>query len=174
MRLARSSPSALIVLLACLALAACAAPAGAGWTFAPPPSATPVPVASAGPGGSPEAGSSVAPGGSPEAGSSVAPSASAAASGATADVTISALNVAFEQSSVTAPAGKPFTILFDNKDASVPHDVYIKDSTGADVFEGSIVNGPAQMIYNVPALAAGTYTFVCSIHSNMTGTMVVQ
>ena len=92
----------------------------------------------------------------------------------TADVTISALNIAFEQSSVNAPAGKAFTLLFDNKDASVQHDVFIKDSGGTDVFEGAIVTGPTQVTYNVPSLAAGTYTFFCSIHSNMTGTLVVQ
>ncbi len=34
--------------------------------------------------------------------------------------------------------------------------------------------GPAQTVYNVPSLPAGSYTFVCSVHSNMTGTLVVQ
>ena len=153
MRLARPALITSTALLACLALAGCVSSTSAGWTFAPPPSATPVPSAAAS--GSPALGS-------------------AAPSGPAADVTISALNIAFEQTSVTAPADKPFTLLFDNKDASVPHDVYIKNSGGTDVFEGAIVNGPAQTTYNVPSLPAGSYTFVCSVHSNMTGTMVVQ
>jgi plastocyanin len=89
-------------------------------------------------------------------------------------VTISALNIAFEQSSVNAPAGKAFTLLFDNKDASVQHDVWIKDASGTAVFQGAVVTGPAQTTYNVPSLASGTYTFACSIHTNMTGTMVVH
>lgn len=155
MRLARPALTASVALLACLALAGCVSSTSAGWTFAPPPSATPVPSAEASGGSSPAAGSA-------------APSAPAA------DVTISASNIAFEQTSVTAPAGKPFTLLFVNKDASVPHDVYIKNSGGSDVFEGAIVTGPAQMVYNVPSLPAGSYTFVCSVHSNMTGTLVVQ
>ncbi len=160
MRLVRPALIASIALIASLSLAGCVSSAAAGWTFAPPPSATPVPSAT---------GSEV-----PSAAASAAPGGSAAASGAATDVTISADNIAFEQSSVNAPAGRAFTILFDNKDASVPHDVYIKDSTGTQVFMGAIVTGPAQTTYNVPSLAAGTYTFFCTIHSNMTGTMVVQ
>lgn len=89
-------------------------------------------------------------------------------------MTIDALNIAFTQASVNAPAGRAFTVLFDNQDASVPHDVFIKDASGKQVFSGAIINGPTQTTYDVPSLAAGTYTFFCSIHSNMTGTMVVQ
>jgi plastocyanin len=175
MRLARSPLTAVSALLACLALAGCASSSTAGWTFAPPPSATPIPAASAGASG--------APGASP-----AASAASPAASGATADVTISALNIAFEQASVDAPAGKAFSLLFDNKDASVPHDsllfdnkdasvphdVWIKDASGTVVFQGAIITGPGQTTYNVPALAAGTYTFTCSVHANMTGTLVAK
>ena len=166
MRLARPSLILLVALLVGPALAGCASSATAGWTFAPPPSATPAPAASAGGSGAPTASGSSAPG-------SAAPG-SPAASGGAADVSIMASNIAFAPTSVTAPAGRPFTIDFNNMDASVPHDIYIKDSTGADKFEGAIINGPADTTYNVPALPAGTYTFVCSIHSNMTGTMVVQ
>ena len=166
MRLARPSLILLVALLVGPALAGCASSATAGWTFAPPPSATPAPAASAGGSGAPTASGSAAPG-------SAAPG-SPAASGGAADVSIMASNIAFAPTSVTAPAGRPFTIDFNNMDASVPHDIYIKDSTGADKFEGAIINGPADTTYNVPALPAGTYTFVCSIHSNMTGTMVVQ
>src|SRR5512135_2254810 len=130
------------------ASAAACVTATAGWTYAPAPSVTPPP--------------SVAPSGS--AGS---PAPSEAAGG----VQISALNVAFEQASVTAPAGKAFQIVFDNKDAGTPHNVAIhKDSaTGAEVFKGDIVTGPATKTYDVPALDAGTYAFVCSVHPNMTG-----
>ena len=30
------------------------------------------------------------------------------------------------------------------------------------------------MTYSVPALAAGTYTFICIVHPNMTGTLTVK
>jgi plastocyanin len=189
MRLARTPAVALLAVIAAIALAGCASSsADAGWTFAPVPSATAAPsaAASGGPTASASATPSAAPStpvasASPAASSGPVASASPAASSGpsaapsgSADVTISALNVAFEQASVNAPAGRPFTIVFDNKDASIPHDVWIKDATGTAVFQGAVVTGPAQTTYSVPALAAGSYTFVCSIHSNMTGTMVVQ
>ena len=172
MRLARTPLVALLAGLAAIALAGCASTAEAGWTFAPVPSVTPAPsVAPSGPtaSGAPAASSGPVASASPAASSG--PSAATSGSG---DVMISALNVAFEQTSVDAPAGRAFTLLFDNKDASIPHDVWIKDSTGTAVFQGAIVTGPAQMTYNVPSLSAGTYTFNCSVHPNMTGTMVVK
>ena len=56
----------------------------------------------------------------------------------------------------TAPADKPFVIEFDNQDAATPHNVEIKDSTGAVKFKGDIFPGVATRQYQVPALAAGT------------------
>jgi len=92
-------------------------------------------------------------------------------------IEVSALNLAFEQATLTAPADTPFQIAFDNKDTSVPHNVAIhRDSpTGEKVFEGDIFPGPAKRIYDVPALEAGTYAFICSVHpTTMTGTLTVQ
>jgi plastocyanin len=37
-----------------------------------------------------------------------------------------------------------------------------------------VITGPAQITYEVPALEAGTYTFICSVHPNMTGTVTVE
>ena len=89
-------------------------------------------------------------------------------------VDITAQNIDFTTKQVSAPANTPFTIHFDNQDASVPHDVAIKDSTGMVMFQGDLVTGVAQKDYSVPALAAGTYTFVCTVHTNMQGTLTVQ
>jgi len=70
----------------------------------------------------------------------------------------------------------PFQIAFTNKDAGIPHNVAIhKDSpTGENVFKGEIFNGPDKRIYDVPALDAGNYAFICTVHPNMTGTLTVQ
>lgn len=91
-------------------------------------------------------------------------------------VEISALDLAFEQTSVTAPADQPFTIDFDNKDAGIPHNVAIhRDSpTGEAVFQGDIFNGPERRPYAVPPLQAGAYAFVCTVHPTMTGTLTVE
>lgn len=137
------------------------------------------PAASAGASGSPApsgaapSGSAPVPSGSPA--ESGAPSGSPAASaGAGATVKITASGIAFTTPQVTAPADTAFVIDFDNQDPATPHNVEIKDSTGAVKFKGDIFPGVATRQYQVPALPAGTYPFVCSVHSNMTGTLTVQ
>ncbi len=75
---------------------------------------------------------------------------------------VSALNIAYEQTEISAPAGAAFTIHFDNKDPGMPHNVAIKDPSGTEVFKGDIITGPAQADYQVPALPAGTYQFMCN------------
>ena len=84
---------------------------------------------------------------------------------------LTAQNIAFDQSSLEVTAGQPFTIEFSNQDSGVPHNVAIKDAMGMQVFTGQIFNGVDTLQYRVPALAAGEYTFVCSVHPNMTGTL---
>jgi plastocyanin len=149
-----------------------------GWTYAPAsPSGAPSPGASGSaapasgePSGAPSA--SVAPSASASAAASpsVAPSASSAAT----VVQLAALNVAFDQSALTVPADSAFQIKFDNNDAGTPHNVEIKDASGASIFRGEIFSGVDTRTYDVQALAAGTYQFVCSVHSNMTGTLTSQ
>ena len=90
-------------------------------------------------------------------------------------VEAAAQNVEFTTPALSAPAATPFSIHFANLDvAGVPHDIEIKDASGAVVFEGTVIDGGQEITYAVPALAAGTYPFVCTIHANMTGTLTVQ
>ena len=144
-------------LLAVAALvAACSSSTAPGWTYAAPTSPPPSQPAASGSGApSSEQPSSGQPSSEPGIGS----------------VQISALNVQFEQTEVSAPAGQAFVIHFDNKDAGQPHNVEIKDAGGAVVFKGDLVTGPGTADYQVPALTAGTYPFVCSVHANMQGTI---
>jgi plastocyanin len=93
---------------------------------------------------------------------------------AAADVTVEALNIAFVQTTWAGPADTPFTIAFINSDAGVPHNIALKDSSGAEVWKGEIFNGVETRVYEVPALPAGQYTFICSVHPNMTGTATLQ
>ena len=155
-----------------LFVAACSSSTGPSWTYAPPtpaPSAAPSSAASA---GAPSAGapSAGAPSAAPSSAASAAPSDGGAAGGDV--VEISAVNIAYEQTDVSAPADAPFTIRFDNKEA-VPHNVEIKDSSGTAVFTGDIVTGPVVKDYSVPALPAGAYTFHCTVHPNMIGNLKV-
>jgi plastocyanin len=169
----RSPHLALLALVSLLAVAACTS-ATAGWTYAPAPSPTPVPApsagASGGASGAPSAGASGEPGASAPASGSAAPSAGA---GGTV-VSIVAQGIAFTTDAVSAPADAAFTLEFDNEDAGTPHDVQIKDASGAEVFKTDIFPGVATKSFPVPALAAGSYPFACTVHPNMTGTLTVQ
>lgn len=164
----RRSLLVLSALALALVAAGCFPTAGPAWTYAPPTSAPSVTPAPSGASAAPSAGASTA----PSAGASAAPS-EAASGGAGGTVQVSALGVQFEQQAITAPANTAFTIHFDNKDGSVPHNVEIKDASNMEMFKGDTVTGPAQVDYQVPALAAGAYTFNCTVHPAMTGTLTV-
>lgn len=143
----RHARLALLAVSAVLALSACASEPAA-WTYAPAPSKTPPPSADA------SVGASEAPG--------------------SGNVVITAAGVKFVEASVDVPAAAAFKIDFDNQDPGTPHDIVIHkgDVNGEVVFTGEQFNGVKLMTYEVPALDAGTYAFVCSIHPGlMTGVM---
>jgi mono/diheme cytochrome c family protein/plastocyanin len=108
------------------------------------------------------------------AGGSAAPSAAASTNPNAEVVTVTAQNIAFTTTTVTAPAGAAFTLTFDNEDAGIPHDVQIKDASGAEVFKTDVFPGVAKRDYTVPALKAGSYPFACTVHPNMTGTLTAK
>ena len=89
---------------------------------------------------------------------------------------IAALNIAFDTATLAVPAGQPFQIAFANNDAGVPHNVAIHEGTptGPEVWKGEVFNGVETRTYDVPALVAGTYGFVCTVHANMTGTLTAS
>jgi plastocyanin len=87
-------------------------------------------------------------------------------------------NTGFVPTALDVPAGEPFDLSFDNQDPGIPHNVviYAGDSAeGAPVFSppnAETVTGEAEVIYQVSALDAGTYTFICSVHpTTMVGTL---
>jgi cytochrome c oxidase subunit II len=130
----------------------------------PPPA--PSPAASAAP-------SAGGPAGSPAA--SGAPGVSGAP-GAAVSLKLAASGVAYDATDLAAPAGTPFQIVFSNNDAGIPHNVSIHagSASGTEVFKGEIFSGTDTRTYDVPALPAGTYAFVCSVHPNMVGTLTVK
>jgi len=89
-------------------------------------------------------------------------------------LTISAKDLTFSTSSLSAPADEPFQIAFDNQE-SAPHNVaiYMDSSASEQVFGPDPFSGPAVVVYNVPALAAGTYLFRCDVHPDMAGQLEV-
>jgi len=89
-------------------------------------------------------------------------------------------NTGFAETELSAPADTPFTILFKNDDTGIPHNVQIfegTDTTVTPVFapaNNELINGVAEVVYEIPALPAGTYTFNCFAHpATMVGTLTV-
>jgi plastocyanin len=87
-------------------------------------------------------------------------------------VAITARDMKFVPSSVSVKAGSPFAVAFDNQDGA-PHNIRISDASGAKVFAGEIVSSQ-KVTYQVPALAAGMYSFICEVHPDMKGTITAQ
>ncbi|HEX5451838.1 MAG TPA: cupredoxin domain-containing protein [Candidatus Limnocylindrales bacterium] len=80
----------------------------------------------------------------------------------------------FDQSTLSAPSGTAFAIVFENRDQGVPHDVAIKDASGTMLFQGDVISGPASRTYAVGPLPAGSYTFFCIVHQGMQGTLTIK
>jgi mono/diheme cytochrome c family protein/plastocyanin len=89
-----------------------------------------------------------------------------------------AASAGFEPKTLEAKADTAFTLVFDNQDATTgPHNVVISDANKTPVSMGdtAFFTGPQKRSYAVPALAAGTYSFVCTVHpATMTGTLEVK
>lgn len=81
---------------------------------------------------------------------------------------LSAQSSKFDQSYLAVPAGSPFGIQFENKD-TVPHNVSILG--GPAGMSGEVFSGPGGRTYVFAALPAGSYTFHCDVHPEMTGTV---
>jgi cytochrome c oxidase subunit 2 len=90
---------------------------------------------------------------------------------------LAADNVSFDKDCMTAPAGRRWTLTFDNKE-SVLHNVAIfqgDSAEGANVFRGQTFTGPKVVEEPVPALKPGNYFYHCDVHPQaMQGKLVVK
>ena len=111
-----------------------------------------------------------------EANATPPPAPSAGPGGPGDTLKITAKDVTFLESDLSVKAAAPFRIEFANQDASVPHNVaiHLGSPTGTEVFQGAIFPGVATQTYDVQALDAGAYAFICTVHPTMTGTLTVQ
>jgi cytochrome c oxidase subunit II len=94
------------------------------------------------------------------------------------ELEIVAEDIAFDKLELTLEADVPFVINFQNNDpAGVPHDIDLRQSDGTTVIKDQTeIPGGETTQYTYDPLAAGTYTYICSIHPipAMTGTPTVQ
>jgi plastocyanin len=91
-----------------------------------------------------------------------------------------AQGTAFDTDCLAAPADTAFSLVLDNQDAGIPHNVTIyEDSSlsrrlGGASGAGDFITGPDQLTYEISALSPGTYFFQCDLHPpQMNGAFVV-
>ena len=84
-------------------------------------------------------------------------------------IELSAADLQFNTDAIEAPAGEDFCIEFTNDD-TVPHDVSIVETD----FNGDDVDPGESIVYTIPAMEAGEYTFFCSLHPTMEGTLTIS
>jgi cytochrome c oxidase subunit 2 len=91
--------------------------------------------------------------------------------------TIASQNVSFDKNCLSAKAGQPNELKYDNKEA-VPHNIAVfkgKDASAPKFFTGDIVTGPKTVTYDIGALPKGDYFFHCDLHPDaMKGKYVVK
>lgn len=89
-------------------------------------------------------------------------------------VGVSAADLAFDASVIQAPAGEAFTVSFTNNEG-VPHNFSVYTEEGGDaIAPGDIINEGQTAEVEVQALEPGEYYFVCDLHPQMNGTLVVE
>jgi len=111
-------------------------------------------------------------------GASAAPSDDTSAGGTVSvvdgTVDISADDLAFDANVIQATAGEAFTVTFTNNEA-VPHNFSVYTEEGGDaIVQGDVINEGETNEIEVEALEAGEYYFVCDLHPQMNGAIVVE
>jgi plastocyanin len=88
-------------------------------------------------------------------------------------VVITAMDLRFDRTHLDVPAGRSFTLLFENREGP-PHNVRIYDDVDQPLFVGDVFGGPGSRNYEVPALPAGAHRFRCDVHPDMSGTVTAR
>jgi plastocyanin len=93
-------------------------------------------------------------------------------------VTVISQNIRFNINTITANAGSDVTVIHDNRDSGVLHNVAFYTSRAATqvIFRGELFPGPEVVTETFTAPSApGTYFFRCDVHPDtMTGAFVVR
>ena len=89
---------------------------------------------------------------------------------------IAALYLRFDESALSASAGRDITVQFSNCENGTPHNVHFfvgPDASGRSLAASAIEPGPVEQKIPLGALPAGLYYFKCDVHATMDGTLTV-
>ena len=84
------------------------------------------------------------------------------------DVVVVAEDMAFDPREVEVPADTPVSIVIDNRDEGVDHNIHVEEAPEPN--RTQLEEGVSRQALTV-TLAPGEYEFVCDIHPAMTGRM---
>ena len=88
-------------------------------------------------------------------------------------ITVTARGIALSPAQTIVPPG-PLTIDYENRDAGVPHDLVLYAGSDIKLASTEIISGPATTTFAVPPLVPGPYRLTCTVHPNMTASLVVS
>ena len=87
------------------------------------------------------------------------------------DAVVVAQDMAFDADEVHIPAGRSATIVIDNRDDGVNHNINIEDAPEPD--RTPLEPGRSRQALTVD-LQPGEYTFDCDLHPNMEGKIIAE
>lgn len=90
-------------------------------------------------------------------------------------LTVVAINLAFDRTSLSAAPGS-ITIIFNNEDKAIAHNIhFIAKAGGLTVGITETRPGPATDTLSLGTLAAGSYFYKCDVHpTTMTGVLTIS
>jgi mono/diheme cytochrome c family protein/plastocyanin len=88
------------------------------------------------------------------------------------NITIVAQNIAWDKTLINALAGVPLTVIVDNRDNGIPHNIHFhkgSDASGDSIAQTEIEPGPVTQTLNFGPLEPGDYYYLCDVHPQMNG-----
>ncbi len=78
----------------------------------------------------------------------------------------------FDPTTISAPANTPVQLIFNNQSDSQPHNLVFQE--GIEAKTADVVQPGQSQTISFTTPGAGSYTYVCTIHPGMEGTLTVQ
>ena len=88
------------------------------------------------------------------------------------ELEVNAEDIAFDVERIEIDVGETATLTFNNNDADIPHNFHVR--AGAVDARTEIRPGPDTQTLEFTIDGAGSYTFICDVHPEMTGELIAS